>query len=314
MPATTALLRDPRDRRGLPAAAQCPARRVDAARARRRQARAVREAAGARAAEDVDRVRAVARARERVVAEAFMYRHEPLFARVRRADGPRRHDRTGARSSTPASRSLRRREHDIRLDAGARRRQPVGRRLLRGQRRAAARRRCRPIEAFGWARAAPGGVDESFTGLLRFADGVGRRCTAASAPRIAPGSTSPAPTACCVCSNPFKPAPRETIDIDRGRQIEHHIVVEGSAQLFVRQIDDFVAAALDGRPPAMSLDDSRDIAAALAALHRSVERGPAGPAMMRGDRGRADRALAAVPHRRDAARAPCCCRAPDSSR
>ena len=33
-------------------------------------------------AEDVDRVQAVARARQRVVAEAFMYRHEPMTSRI----------------------------------------------------------------------------------------------------------------------------------------------------------------------------------------------------------------------------------------
>ena len=42
-------------------------------------------------ADDVDRVEAVARARQRVVAEAFMYRHEPLIGRVLELRRRRRH-------------------------------------------------------------------------------------------------------------------------------------------------------------------------------------------------------------------------------
>ena len=65
--------------------------------------------------EDVDRVAAVARARERVVAEAFMYRHEPLIARVLELLA------RGARSARCATIDsgftfAQSRQHDVRLD------------------------------------------------------------------------------------------------------------------------------------------------------------------------------------------------------
>jgi predicted dehydrogenase len=74
------------------------------------------------------------------------------------------------------------------------------------------------------------------------------------------------------CGNPFKPSPRETIAIHRGPAVET-IEVEGSSLLFVREVEDFVAAALDGREPTIPLRESRTIAATLAALHRSAELG-----------------------------------------
>ncbi len=219
--------------------------------------------------EDVDRVRAVARARDRLVAEAFMYRHEPLFARM---VAMVRDGSVGSVETIDAGFTfLRRREHDIRLDAG------LGGGSLwdvgcYAVSAALALVPGPPIEAFGWARAAPGGVDESFTGLLRWADGVAARVHSSFRAPLRTWLDVTGTDGVLRVRNPFKPGPRETIDIDRGGQIETTLV-EGSAELFVRQIDDFVAAALDGRPPAMSLDDSRDVAAALAALHRSVERG-----------------------------------------
>ncbi len=73
-------------------------------------------------------------------------------------------------------------------------------------------------------------------------------------------------------ANPFKPSPRETIEIRRGQAVES-LVVEGSSLLFVREVEDFVAAALDGREPTVTLRDSRTIAAALSALYRSAELG-----------------------------------------
>ena len=71
-------------------------------------------------------------------------------------------------------------------------------------------------------------------------------------------------------TSPYKPGPREPIELQRGDRAET-VWVDGSSVLFVRQVEDFVAAALDGRSPVVSLADSRGVAAALAALHRSVE-------------------------------------------
>jgi predicted dehydrogenase len=75
-------------------------------------------------------------------------------------------------------------------------------------------------------------------------------------------------------NNFFKPGPREVIEVHRDEQ-EVRVSVDGSPLLFVRQIDDFVAAALDGRSPAVSLRETRGNTAVLAALHESAKTGRA---------------------------------------
>ena len=219
--------------------------------------------------EDVDRVAAVSRARERVVVEGFMYRHEPLIARVLElvadnAVGPLRSMSSGF--SFAQSRS-----DDVRLDAalGGGSLWDVGCyavgavRLIAGE---------EPTDAVGCAEMTAGGVDESFTGLLRFSRGV--VATVHSSFRAAYRTWLEVAGADGVLrvANPFKPSPNEAIEIQRGDVI-HRISVEGSAELFVRQIDDFVAAAVDGRPPTVSLVESRGNVAALAALYRSARTG-----------------------------------------
>jgi predicted dehydrogenase len=129
-----------------------------------------------------------------------------------------------------------------------------------------------PTSACGYASYGETGVDEAFTGLLRFPGD----CVAT----IHSGFRSPyrmwlevaGTDGRLKADNPFKPAPRDVIEVTRGSETER-ISVEGSPLLFVRMIEDFVAAALDGRAPAVSLTDSRGNAAALAALHRAAASG-----------------------------------------
>ena len=203
--------------------------------------------------DDVDRVEAVARARERVVAEGFMYRHEPLFGRV--LDLIRTETIGTLQTINAGFTFTRSRNPDVRLDAslgggslwdiGC---YPVSAVVgLIGQ---------PPVEAFGWSCMTDSGVDETFTGMLRFPNRWWQPFTADSGRPIAPGSRSLAWTECIAVANPFKPSPRETIEIRRGQAVES-LVVEGSSLLFVREVEDFVAAALDGREPTVTLRDSR---------------------------------------------------------
>jgi xylose dehydrogenase (NAD/NADP) len=221
--------------------------------------------------EDVDRVAAVARARERVVTEGFMYRHEPLTARMLEliadnAVGPIRSMSSGF--SFPQSRS-----NDIRLDAtmGGGSLWDIGCyaigavRLIAGE---------EPIEASGFAEMAPSGVDSSFSGLLRFSGGVVAAVHSSFRAAYRTWLEVAGADGVLRVANPFKPSPDEVIEIQRGDEVRR-IAVPGSALLFVRQIDDFVAAAIDGRPPAVSLADSRGNVAAIAALYRSARTGTA---------------------------------------
>ncbi|MGQ0735220.1 MAG: Gfo/Idh/MocA family protein [Acidobacteriota bacterium] len=219
--------------------------------------------------EDIDRVEAVARARERVAAEAFMYRHEPLIGHVLTlldagAVGPIQAIASGFTFS-------RNRTNDIRLDPslGGGSLWDIGcyavgvARLVAG---------AEPVEAFGWAARAPSGVDDTFTGLLRFPGdlvaSVHSSFTTSNQTWLDVSGTE----GHLHVSDPFRPAPRHAIEIRRGDQVEV-VTVEGSTALFVRMVEDFVAHALDGRPAVVTLAESRGTAGALAALERSAREG-----------------------------------------
>jgi predicted dehydrogenase len=179
-------------------------------------------------AEDVDRIAAVARARSLVVAEAFMYRHEPLIARV--VDLVR-----GGAVGDPwlidsGFTYQQTRERDVRLEA--------------------------------------------FNGLLRFPAGVVASIHCSFRASYRTWLDIHGRDGTLRVANPFRPAPSDVIDVQRGNDV-HHVTVEGSSQLFVRQVDDFVAAALDGRPSTVTLDESRGNAAALAALAAAAKSGQA---------------------------------------
>lgn len=216
---------------------------------------------------DVDRIAAMARAHGRVVAEALMYRHEPLFAQMAElvrndAIGEVRVINTGFTFEQSG-------EGDIRLnpalgggslwDVGC---YPVSAAIgLLDQ---------TPVEAFGWATRSGAGVDQAFSGLLRFATGA--VATIHSSFRAAYHTWFDVHGAggSMRIAHPFRPELREEIIVVRGDQVET-VPVDGSSLLFVRQVEDFVAAVLDGRPQAVALSDSRRIAASLAALYRSAD-------------------------------------------
>ena len=69
--------------------------------------------------------------------------------------------------------------------------------------------------------------------------------------------------------NPFRPGPLETLALERRGTIEH-IEGTGSPEMFVREIEDFETAVLDGAAPVVSLAESRRTAATLAALYDSA--------------------------------------------
>jgi xylose dehydrogenase (NAD/NADP) len=125
---------------------------------------------------------------------------------------------------------------------------------------------------FGFAAMTASGVDESFTGLLQFADGVVGTVHSSFRAPYRTWLEAVGTQGVLSVAHPFKPAASELIEIRCGDH-ERRETVEGSADLFVRQVDDFVVAALDGGSPAVSLRESRGNAAALAALHASARSG-----------------------------------------
>jgi predicted dehydrogenase len=219
--------------------------------------------------EDVDRVAAVARARERVVAEAFMYRHEAVIARV--LDLLR--DNALGRVMTIASGFTFEldRPNDVRHDPslGGGSLWDVGcyavsvARLVAGM---------EPLEAFGWAAWGPTGIDESFTGVLRFPGEVMATVHSSFKSRYRTWLEVGGKDGVLQVAEPFKQSSQVDIVVSRGEETRV-IRVEGPAMLYVRQIEDFVAAVFDGRRPHVSLEESRGNAAAICALYASARAG-----------------------------------------
>jgi len=127
-----------------------------------------------------------------------------------------------------------------------------------------------PKEVFGWARIGVSGVDEVFTGLMRFNSGP--------LAQFESGFRSPyrvrmeivGSTGSLMISNPFKPGKDNTIVIDRGGKLEK--VKMPGQELYLGEVEDIADAVLDGKPPRISLEDSRANVKVLAALLESARR------------------------------------------
>jgi predicted dehydrogenase len=219
------------------------------------------------AADDVDRLASVAKAQDRVVEEAFMFRHEPLIQRVLALLDE---DVIGPVTTIASGFTYeQQRPNDVRLVAalGGGSLWDVGCYCVNAVRLVA---RAEPLEAFGWAATGPSGVDDSFTGLLRFAGNVTATVHSGFRSSYRTWLEIGGQHGTLRVPDPFRPGPRVDIEVRRSGEDVRLVPVEGSALLFVRLIEDFVAAALGDRPPVVTLDDSRGNAAALSALYAST--------------------------------------------
>ena len=216
--------------------------------------------------DDVDRIARAAAAAGVVVEEGFMYRHEPLTARVRSlindgAVGSVRAILSGFTFAldTPLN---------IRLDPalGGGSLWDVGSypvtyaQLIAGH---------EPQMVFGTAHWHAAGVDDEFMGLLRFREGLTANVYAGFRAAYRTWLEILGSDGGLTVPNPFRPGPLETLALERRGTIEH-IEVTGSPEMFVREIEDFETAVLDGAAPVVSLAESRRTVATLAALYDSA--------------------------------------------
>jgi xylose dehydrogenase (NAD/NADP) len=222
---------------------------------------------------DIDRIAAARDDAGVVVEEGFMYRHEAMTARVASlvSDGAVGSLRTIVAGFCYSQAG----PDDVRLDAalGGGALNDVGCYPLSYACLLANRQR---TGAMGTARWTDGQVDEEFTALLTFAGGLTASLYAGF--RAAPHSWLEVvgTEGTLRVPHPFKPGRHERIELVRHGDA-HHFDVEGSALLFQREIEDFVASVLDGVPTVVSLDESRRVASALSMLHaaaRQPERVP----------------------------------------
>jgi D-xylose 1-dehydrogenase (NADP+, D-xylono-1,5-lactone-forming) len=215
---------------------------------------------------DIDRIAAAAADARVIVEEGFMYRHEPMTARVQSLvnDGAVGAVRAIVSGFTFALEG----DANIRLkpelaggalwDVGS---YPVTyAQLLTGP---------EPQMAFGSARWHATGVDEEFMGLLRFHEGPTANIYAGFRAAYRTWLEILGSDGALTVPNPFRPGPVETLELERNGTVEA-IRVTGSPEIFVREIEDFTASVLDGAPQVVTLAESRRTASTLVALYASA--------------------------------------------
>jgi xylose dehydrogenase (NAD/NADP) len=218
--------------------------------------------------EDVDRIEAAARDAGVVVTEAFMYRHHPQTLHVKEmvSSGAIGTVRLVRGSFTFDLTS----EGDYRLDPaqGGGSLWDVGcyplsyARFVLGE---------EPVEAFGWSVVGPTGIDETFVGQVRFESGAmaafdcGFRSSFRTLVEVVGSEAS------ILIPRPFKPGLEETIVLSRGEETRE-IAIAGE-ELYRGEVEDMADAVLLGRPPRVSLAESRGNVAVMTALLRSAANG-----------------------------------------
>ncbi len=225
---------------------------------------------------ELDAMAAAAEEVGRVLAEAFMYRHHPQTLKVK---GIVESGALGKLQLIKGSFTfILTRKNDIRLkkemgggsiwDVGC---YPISyARMLVGS---------EPLEVFGWQVPGgalseskdPGGADESFVGQMRFADDIHSQfdCGFTSQPRthieiVGTQGTLNIPM-------PFKPGEKEMVFLTRGDKTET-IKIKGQ-ELYLGEVEDMADAILLGKPPRVSLSDSRGNISAITALIASSKTG-----------------------------------------
>jgi predicted dehydrogenase len=217
---------------------------------------------------ETDAIIAAAESNGKVVAEAFMYRHHPQTLKVKElvasgALGALRLMR-GSFSFTLS------RDPDVRLrpdldggciwDVGC---YPVSYiRTVVG---------AEPEEVFGWQVTGPTGVDLLFAGQMRFPNNVFAQFDCAFNMPYRAQVEIVGSEATLTVPTPFKPGLETEIYLTRGDDTEQ-IVIAGQ-ELYQGEVEDMADAVLLGKPPRISLADSRGNVAALAALLQSARDG-----------------------------------------
>ena len=219
--------------------------------------------------DEVDAIHTAARKHERVVAEAFMYRHHPQTLKVQEIV------KSGSLGTLKLIRGsfsfVLSREEDIRLldpalgggsiwDVGC---YPISyARTVVGE---------NPLEVFGWQITGPTGIDETFVGQMRFPNGVHAQFDSSFAIPFHTFMEIIGSEGTLSIPKPFKPDVNERIFLTHGDKTET-IKVKGQ-ELYLGEVEDMADAILLGRDPRVSLEDSRANVAAISALLESAKTG-----------------------------------------
>jgi D-xylose 1-dehydrogenase (NADP+, D-xylono-1,5-lactone-forming) len=218
--------------------------------------------------EEVDAIQTAARKHERVVAEAFMYRHHPQTLKVQEL----------VKSGSVGDLKLVRgsfsyvlsRDGDVRLDPGMGGGSiwdvgcyPISyARSVIGE---------EPLEMFGWQVTGSTGIDDTFVGQMRFANDVLVQFDSSFVVPLRWFMEIVGSEGTLNIPSPFKPQTDEKIYLTRGDKTEA-IKIKGQ-ELYIGEVEDMADAILLGREPRIPLEDSRANVAVISALLESARVG-----------------------------------------
>ncbi|MCQ3937279.1 MAG: gfo/Idh/MocA family oxidoreductase [Chloroflexi bacterium] len=217
---------------------------------------------------EVDAMSAAAQETGRVLAEAFMYRHHPQTLKAREiVDGGALGELRlikGAFTFTLTRegnyRTVKEMGGGSLWDVGC---YPISfARMIVGE---------EPLEVFGWQVEGPGGTDESFFGELRFGGGVHAQFDCGFKSHYRSYIEIVGTEGVLNISNPFKPGIKSEIQLTRGDETQT-IKIKGQ-ELYSGEVEDMCDAILNGKPPRVSLTDSRGNIAAILGLLESAQTG-----------------------------------------
>ena len=125
-----------------------------------------------------------------------------------------------------------------------------------------------PLEVFGWQLTGPTGIDDTFIGQLRFAEGVYGQFDSSFVMPFHVYMEFVGSEGTLIIPNPYKPGLNEKIFLVRDSKTET-IKIKGQ-ELYLGEVEDMADAILLGKPPRVQLDDSRANIAVLKALLESA--------------------------------------------
>ena len=202
--------------------------------------------------EEVDAIQEAARKHGRIVMEAFMYRHHPQTLKVQEIV------KSGVLGKLKVLRGsftfFLSREKDVRLnpemgggsiwDIGC---YPISyARTMIGE---------EPLEVFGWQVTGPSGIDETFVGQMRFSHDIHAQFDCSFVIPFHAFMEIVGSEGTLNIPKPFQPYENEKIYLTQGDKTET-IKIRGE-ELYLGEVENMADAILLGKPPRISLEDSR---------------------------------------------------------
>lgn len=218
---------------------------------------------------EVDAMDTAARKNQRVVAEAFMYRHHSQTLKiVEMAQGGKLGDVKLVRGAFSFQLN---RPGDIRLDPamGGGAIWDVGCYPLSFTRTVLG---AEPLEVFGWQVTGSTGIDETFVAQLRFPSNVYAQFTCSFALPFQAVMELFGSKGRVTVPTPFKPGEHEHILFTHPSGVTDTMTIPGEL-LYLGEVEDMADAILLGKAPRVSLADSRANVAAILALLESARIG-----------------------------------------